>query len=192
MKLFMIRHGQSEANLQTFYTGQTDVKLTALGESQAAAIRPILADIPFDKVFCSDLTRTAETKRFALPDVACEYTKLLREFDVGSLAGLDYRTIERIQSDDPNVHPDYTYYGGENAIIVQQRLRDFLSQIENSEYECVAAFTHYGVIRCMLRYVTQTNPAQNSIDIGNCSIHAFEFNGEKWRVLALNYMNPLV
>ncbi len=192
MKLFMIRHGESEANLQTYYTGQTDVKLTAKGVLQAAAIRPILADIPFDKVFCSDLIRTAETKRFALPDAECEYTKLLREYDVGSLAGFDYRTTERIQSDDPAARPDYTRYGGENAFMVGQRLQEFLAQLENSEYEYVAAFTHYGVINRMLRYVTQVIPVQNSINIGNCSVNVFEFDGEKWRVLALNYMNPLV
>lgn len=192
MKLFMIRHGQSEANIGTCYTGQTDVKLTELGMEQAAQIRPILADIPFDKVYCSDLVRTAETCAIALPGAEPEYLKLLREFDVGSLAGIDYRTIERIQSDDPAEKPDYTHYGGENAIIVGQRLQEFLRTIENSDYECVAAFTHYGVINCMLRYVTQVVPAHNSIDIGNCSVHAFEFDGEKWRVLALNYMRPVM
>lgn len=192
MKLFMIRHGQSEANVGTCYTGQTDVKLTELGQEQAVQIRPILAGLPFDKVYCSDLIRTADTRRLALPEAECEYTKLLREFDVGSLAGIDYRTIERIQSDDPAEKPDYTHYGGENAIIVGQRLQEFLKIVENSGCQCVAAFTHYGVINCMLRYVTQVVPAHNSIDIGNCSVHAFEFDGEKWRVLAVNYMKPVI
>lgn len=191
MKLFMIRHGQSEANIGTCYTGQKDVKLTELGMEQAAEIRPILAKIPFDKVYCSDLIRTAETCKIALPGADPEYLKLLREFDVGSLVDIDYRTIERIQSDDPAEKPDYTHYGGENAIIVGQRLQEFLRIIENSDYECVAAFTHYGIVNCMLRYVTQVVPAHNSIDIGNCSVHAFEFDGEKWRVLAVNYMRPL-
>ena len=192
MKLFMVRHGQSEANIGTCYTGQTDVKLTELGEEQAAQIRPILADIPFDKVYCSDLIRTAETCRIALPGAECEYTKLLREYDVGSLAGIDYRTIERIQSDNPSEKPDYTHYGGENAIVVGRRLQAFLKIIEESGYECIAAFTHYGIINCMFRYVTQTDPVQNSIDCGNCSVHVFEFDGEKWRVLALNYMRPVI
>lgn len=192
MKLFMIRHGESEANIQTLYTGQRDVKLTANGEKQATEIRPILSTIAFDKVFCSDLSRTAQTQRLAMPGTQCEYTKLLREFDVGSLVGIDYRTIERIQSDNPAERPDYTHYGGENAIIVGRRLQEFLAQIENSEYECIAAFTHYGVINCMLRYVTDAVPAQNSINIANCSIHVFEYDGTKWRVLALNYMKPVV
>ena len=192
MKLFMVRHGQSEANISTYYTGQTDVKLTKLGEEQAEQIRPILKDIPFDKVFCSDLIRASETCRIALDGPECEYTKLLREYDVGSLAGTDYRTIERVQSDDPAEKPDYTAYGGENAIIVGQRLQQFLDSIINCGYENVAAFTHYGVINCMFRYVTQVHPVNNSIDYGNCSVHVFEYDGEKWRVLALNYMRPLI
>jgi len=166
--------------------------LTEKGESQAAGIRPILETIPFDKVYCSDLIRTTQTMHNALPGTNAEFTKLLREFDVGSLVGIDYRTIERIQSDDPAERPDYTHYGGENAIIVGQRLQEFLRMIVNSDYTCVAAFTHYGVINCMIRYVTQTDPAYNSIKVGNCSIHVFEFDGEKWSVLALNYMNPLI
>ena len=36
MKLFLIRHGQSEANLQAYFTGQMDVALTELGKVQAA------------------------------------------------------------------------------------------------------------------------------------------------------------
>ena len=49
MKLFLIRHGESVANLEHCFAGQTDSKLTALGITQAQAIRGALAGIPFDK-----------------------------------------------------------------------------------------------------------------------------------------------
>ena len=47
MKLFFIRHGESEANLAMRYAGQFDTKLTENGREQAMKIRPVLAEIPF-------------------------------------------------------------------------------------------------------------------------------------------------
>ena len=57
MKLFLIRHGQTTANVsRKAYCGQTDVPLTELGRQQAEAIRPILSRHQFDRVFSSDLS----------------------------------------------------------------------------------------------------------------------------------------
>ena len=50
MILFLIRHGQTVANLEGFYSGQSDVKLTALGKAQAEGIRPILEKYTFENV----------------------------------------------------------------------------------------------------------------------------------------------
>ncbi len=187
MKLFLIRHGQSEANLKTNYTGQTDVALTELGRAQATAAGAILAPYHFDKVYASDLQRARTTCECALPGVEYETLALLREYDVGKLAGVPIGSVKRIQSEDPADRPDYTDYGGENARMVCDRARTFLRMLEKEPYDCVAAFSHFGFINCILRTVLGTSFESNRIFTSNCAVHIIEYDGERWRILALNY-----
>ena len=59
----MIRHGQSDWNLQNLFTGWTDVDLTEQGIAEArAGARTLLAEgIDFDIAFTSVLTRAIRT-----------------------------------------------------------------------------------------------------------------------------------
>ncbi|MBQ3252397.1 MAG: histidine phosphatase family protein [Oscillospiraceae bacterium] len=187
MRLFMIRHGESQANIDRIYAGHVDTPLTARGCEQARSIRPVLAKIPFDRVFSSDLKRAWDTQKNALPDVKCTATDLLREFDVGSLAGESFLW----HKDKIAMDRDYTPYGGESVDMVCRRLDRFLEQLERNPCENVAAFTHHGVVICMLRKILGNAFDSSLLHSFNCSIHVFEFTDGKWRLLAFNYMNPL-
>lgn len=64
-RLIFIRHGQSEANLQNRFAGQTNVPLTDLGNAQAkSAAEYITKREKIDKIYSSDLQRAHNT---ALP-----------------------------------------------------------------------------------------------------------------------------
>lgn len=191
MKLFLIRHGQSEANVNLLYAGQTDSKLTELGRQQAEAIRPVLQNIEFDRVYSSDLSRALDTQKLAMPGYAAETTPLLREFDVGTLAGKPFINLES----DPALvsvrERDYTPFGGENPQMVYDRLRQFLSGLEAEPCENVAAFVHNGVMLTMLRAAIGTDFDYSAARSGNCAIHIFDYDGNTWRLLAWNYMKPV-
>ena len=191
MKLFVIRHGQSKANLGMRYTGQFDTPLTQLGIEQAKAIQPRLATYKFDKVYSSDLSRAADTCANALPGVSAELTPLLREYDVGSLVGKTWEEVGNIQPADPTKRPDYTAFGGENVDIVCERARTFLNMLENSTYEYVAAFSHFGFMKCLLRVVLGTAFDHRAVQADNCAIYVFEYDGNGWSISALNYMKPI-
>lgn len=191
MKLYLIRHGESEANLNQYYAGQTDAKLTAKGKEQAKAIAPILSQISFDRVYSSDLSRAWDTQKLALPAYTAETTPLLREFDVGNLSGAPFA-----KKDSPEwkrIYPDldYTFFGGENSDMVYDRLSQFLASLEKDPCENVAAFVHNGLMFTMLRVVLGTKFAFGAAVSGNCAIHVFEFDGNRWRLLAWNYMTPV-
>ena len=94
MLLFLIRHGQTTANETGTYSGQTDVMLTELGKAQAEAIRPVLAQYKFDRVYSSDLTRAIDTQKLAIPEAQGICSPLLREMDVGSLAGQSIKAVK--------------------------------------------------------------------------------------------------
>lgn len=191
MKLFVVRHGQSQANLGKRYTGQFDTPLTEHGIEQAKAVQPILAPFCFDKVYSSDLSRAADTCANALPGVEFERTALLREYDVGTLMGKTWDEVGDFQPADPAKRPDYTAFGGENVEIVCNRVREFLHMLENSDYEYVAAFSHFGFMKCMLRVVLGTAYDHKAVKAENCAVFVFEYDGAKWSIAALNYMKPI-
>jgi len=191
MRLFMIRHGESEANMSQRYAGQSDVKLTENGREQAKSIRPILAEFSFDRVYSSDLKRASDTQKLALPGVEAILTPLLREFDVGTLTGRDYVSFEKTAMETITKNRDYREYGGESADMVCDRVKKFLSLLEEDPCENVAAFAHNGVLICMLRHVLGTAFDYSSTFSGNCAIHVFSYSGGKWRLLAWNYKRDL-
>ena len=187
MKLFLIRHGQSVANLHSYYAGQMDMPLTELGISQAAAIAPLLAPYRFDKVYSSDLSRAKSTCENALPGVDYETLALLREYDVGRLEGVALGSVPRIHVAEPEKRPDYTDYDGENALMVCARAKQFLEMLEGEPHEYVAAFSHFGFINCLLRTILGAAYDSKRVFTTNCSVHVVEFDGKQWRILALNY-----
>ena len=61
-RLILIRHGQSLANEQDRFAGQTDVPLTELGKMQArCAAEYIIKREKIDKIYSSDLQRAHDT-----------------------------------------------------------------------------------------------------------------------------------
>ena len=191
MKLFLIRHGQTDANAQRIYSGQSDVKLTDLGRQQAREIAPILAGYRFDRVYSSDLSRAWETQQLALPGYEAVRTPLLREFNVGQMEGkpLDY-TPEGFDQPFWNVR-NYGLCGGETTQQVCDRLRTFMEMLEKDPCDYVAAFAHNGALNCFLKNVLDADFRKGAVVNHNCCIHVFEFDGKKWRLLSLNYMAPI-
>ena len=187
MRLFFVRHGESQANIDRVYAGHVDTPLTEKGQMQARQIRPVLEQIQFDRVYSSDLQRAWDTQKNAMPDAQCVPTQLLREFNVGDLAGQSFVW----HKDKIAMDRDYSPYGGETVEAVCDRLGQFLAELEKDPCENVAAFTHHGIVVCMLRRIFGDSFDSSLLHSFNCSIHVFEFTDGKWRLLAFNYMNPL-
>jgi 2,3-bisphosphoglycerate-dependent phosphoglycerate mutase len=64
--LVLLRHGETEFNVQGRFTGQLESPLTKTGEAQASAAGVLIKAIPFDKVYSSPLSRAFNTAALAL------------------------------------------------------------------------------------------------------------------------------
>lgn len=188
MRLFMVRHGQSAANLSKTYAGQTDAPLTEQGRREALAIRPILADIPFDRVYSSDLSRASDTQKLALPDKDSIRLPLLREINVGSLAGLPFAQARQDHPEQFRGDVDYTYFGGESFEDVRSRAAAFLRLLEEDPCDTAIAFSHNGFICSLLECILKTPVHRRAVFSENCAIHIFDLDGQNWRLTAWNYM----
>ena len=92
--LVLIRHGQSQWNLENRFTGWIDVPLTDAGREEARRGAQAIASLRFDRAFTSALQRAQETLRIVLtalgqPDVPVEADPALNERHYGVLQGLN-------------------------------------------------------------------------------------------------------
>ncbi|MEO5954698.1 MAG: 2,3-bisphosphoglycerate-dependent phosphoglycerate mutase [Nitrospiraceae bacterium] len=93
-RLVLLRHGESQWNLENRFTGWVDVPLTPRGIQEAKNAGDKLRGFTFDRAFTSVLARANETLRLALEaigqsDLSIVKDKALNERMYGELQGLN-------------------------------------------------------------------------------------------------------
>lgn len=192
MKLYLMRHGQTVANVKRVYAGHEDVMLTEKGREQAQCLRDILKPLHFDAVYSSDLSRAIDTQRIALPDWEGQRTPLLREFHVGSLAGQDFEVMAKLHGTEYQKARDYSGFGGENTAMVRERVSSFLEELTSKDYKNVAVFAHHGILVSMLEITLEADFNRLAVNSNNCSVSVFEYDGEKWILKLWNYTGSIL
>ena len=162
-QLILIRHGQSQWNLEDRFTGLKDVPLTARGEAEAlAGGAKIKASGLFPtKVFTSTLERAWRTAELALQGAALDLPIIraieLCERDYGDLVGLNKtETIAKYGTDQVHIWRrsyDEPPPGGESLADVVARVRPYYEeqikpQIDAGETVLIAA--HGNSLRALL------------------------------------------
>ncbi|WP_269716517.1 2,3-diphosphoglycerate-dependent phosphoglycerate mutase [Caulobacter sp. NIBR2454] len=94
--LVLLRHGQSQWNLENRFTGWVDVDLTAEGEAQATKGGELIkaAGLKFDRAYTSVLTRAQRTNDLALAAAGQSDTPVVKDWRLnerhyGGLTGLN-------------------------------------------------------------------------------------------------------
>lgn len=94
--LILLRHGQSQWNLENRFTGWVDVDLTAEGEAQASRGGELIgqAGVHIDRAYTSVLTRAIRTGSIALAKAGQAFVPLVKDWRLnerhyGALTGLD-------------------------------------------------------------------------------------------------------
>jgi probable phosphoglycerate mutase len=101
--LFLVRHGETEDNVNQIMQGQTQGRLTERGVEQARELAERMRHEQIDAFFASDLQRSIDTCRIiAQPHrKTVQTTPLLRERDWGGFTGLYIPDLkDRVWPDD--------------------------------------------------------------------------------------------
>ncbi len=90
----LLRHGESQWNLENRFTGWVDVPLSPKGEQEAREAGEKLKSFKFDKAYTSVLKRAIDTLKIVLKiigqeNIPVEYDKALNERHYGALQGLN-------------------------------------------------------------------------------------------------------
>ncbi|MFD3494076.1 histidine phosphatase family protein [Streptomyces sp. NPDC058690] len=131
-ELILIRHGETEWSRSGRHTSHTDLPLTALGERQARALVPLLADRKIGLTLVSPALRarrTAELAGLASPRI----TPDLHEWDYGGYEGVTTVEIHRTRPSwnlwTDGVAPGPEAHPGETPAQVGERADRMLTEI---------------------------------------------------------------
>lgn len=130
VKLFVVRHGETEWSAALKHTSRTDLPLTDAGRRAAVALGDQLAGRAFSLVLCSPLLRARETCElagFSDDAISCED---LHEWDYGDYEGLTSQEIHVRQ-------PDWSLWSdgcpsGESPAEVGARVDRVLARVRGS------------------------------------------------------------
>ena len=174
--LVLVRHGESTGNLANSFTGWRDLDLTERGRLQAQAVaqRLLIRNIPFAKVFTSNLQRTRHSAEITLEalgrkDLPIIADAALNERDYGDLTGLDKDEARRRWGNDQVQRWRRSYEhappGGESlrdtvARVLPYFLRHILPCVMRGDPTLVVA--HGNSLRALIMALDGLTPAQIS------------------------------
>jgi len=156
-KIYLVRHGETDANVEKKYCGQTDVDLNHKGLRDAASIAKVLKNTTFDSIVSSDLKRTLKTAELinAYHHLEIELIPEFREINFGKFENLTFEEIglqypeekEKMIKEKIN----YNFLEGESLKTLHKRVVGaFNKLLKEKENEDLLIVSHGGVIRMIL------------------------------------------
>jgi probable phosphoglycerate mutase len=192
--ILLIRHGETDWNIDKRLQGHIDIALNAEGWRQARALALVLENEPLDAIYASDLQRARDTAQ-AIADLQGQAVLIdpaLRERSYGGFEGLQHHEIAQR-------HPAYFAAWSARALDVRypdgervaETMREFSGRVVNAvqrllnagRHRKIAIVTHGGVLECIYRWARQTGFAQpRDFDIFNAGINRLQWDGERLHI----------
>ena len=187
MLLFLIRHGETNYNIQHRFQGMHGVsRLTETGKAQARELSSLLAPLTFDRVLCSTALRARETLSLAMPGLSEDEVLFLdeaREVDVGCVTDMLVKDAKEqfshIFAAQPDGMMDYSALGGESPEDVLSRAKQIIRLVKELGQERVALVTHGAFLCYMIAAATGIEPLHRKAPASNCSVSVVELTEEK-------------
>lgn len=199
--IYLIRHGETDWNMEGRWQGHADVPLNEIGRRQARLLAQRLAaeGVQFDAIYSSDLARALQTawEAGAAVKVAVQLLPSLREIDLGSWSGLTYPEIrERYPIEIQLIEQgqDIPRGGGETLSGLRKRVVEAVDAMATHHRgQRLALFTHGGCIRALLAHA-ENHDGDTFVKyphIGNTSISIITCAADGWQLVSCNDMNHL-
>lgn len=174
-RLVLIRHGETDWNVEGRYQGQADPPLNERGLAQARRLAEELRDVGLEVLYTSPLRRAAQTARVLAEalGLTLHFEPRLMEIHQGEWQG-------RLWSEIAVLYPDLyrrwqsepwtvTLPGGESLAQVQERVYAALDDIlPRHQGQCVGLVTHrIPIILIKMRYQGLDPDAVRTLELPN-------------------------
>ncbi len=191
-RICIIRHGETDWNVEKRIQGHTDVPLNETGRAQALAMAFNAAHHRFHAIYSSDLLRATETARVLaqredqevklLPQLRERHFGLFQGITAAEGAGLNPAAYARYMARDP----DYDFETGESLRRFADRVAEGIAWlVRHHSGQTIAAVSHSGVLDVVYRRATgRPLQAPRDFKIPNCGLNWFRFDGQGWHLEA--------
>jgi len=191
-KLYIIRHGQTDYNLNQRVQGRgIDSSLNTKGHEQAGQFFDAYQNVRFDKIYTSSLKRTRESVLgFIEKKYPCEALSGFDEISWGDHEGEPFspemhkRYLDAISSWS-NGNLDMNVGGGESPLDVMARQQAAMNVVMGrSEEQTVLIATHGRAMRIMICWLL--NYPLHMMDVfdhANCCVYLLEYTGSVYKIL---------
>jgi probable phosphoglycerate mutase len=188
--LCLVRHGETDWNVEHRIQGQTDTPLNGHGIEQARKAARFLRAFAFHAAYSSDLERARATAGFIVNGRGLEIQtdERLRERRYGVFQTLLYSEAEarhpEIYARYRSRHPDCDLGGGESLRMLAARVEECLGQIATAHPgRQVLIVTHGGVLDVVYRLATGLPlEAPRDFLISNAAVSVIRGNGTQWQL----------
>lgn len=173
--IYLVRHGESEANVSKRFSGITDIELSQLGREQAKEAGKILIDKTIDNIFSSPLKRAKNTAEIIADEIGFNkdivIDKSLTEVNFGIFENLTWEEIVEQYAEESQTWVEfkhkYKFPKGEGYDDIILRISDFFDNVPDNSLIA----THYGVIQSVLLYFEIVDDTTLwDYNISNCDI----------------------
>lgn len=183
-RLALVRHGQTDWNIERRIQGSSDIPLNDTGRTQAAATGAVLADERWDAVYSSPLGRAMETARIIARSLGADEPRPVAGLEERSYGEAEGMTGEAILARYPEGTP---VPGRESRASVVVRALAALRRLGKAHPGgALVVVTHGAVISSLVRHATdQALPAPGEL-IPNGSVHDFVLDETGFRLDRFN------
>lgn len=196
MKIYLIRHGQTDWNIQGKIQGSHDIPLNAVGEEQARLVAHGMDCRPVKKIFSSTLKRAVETARKIgeRQNVDIYLMPGLIEVEFGDWEGMTWAEIKEkypAEYERWDLNPvDVAPPGGETQMEVLKRVAETMKTIMGmtDQHEDIAIVTHGATMAYIVSYLMQGHPDEAELIVNNASITTVNYSPltEDYMMLEVN------
>lgn len=185
MKIYVIRHGETDANKNGVLQGTSNWPLNEDGVKLAKITGQNMKGIKFDACFSSPLDRAKQTAKLVLENsgnnTEIQFDDRIKELDMGIYEGKSIKPnnlevpILKILAFKFNAFLCGRFKNGETARECCKRTQDFLIELSKKDYENVLVSTHGCATRAMLNmlYDRKWDFWQGNVPY-NCAVNIIE------------------
>ncbi|MBD5546701.1 MAG: histidine phosphatase family protein [Lachnospiraceae bacterium] len=164
MKLYLVRHGETDWNIESKIQGQTDIALNERGRQQAEEFAARIAggDYQVDSIYTSSKQRALETARIigAALKIEPRIQPGIEEICLGKWEGYTWKQVKELFGEEYRLWRDNRRYQvppmGESYQQLLDRLLPAIRDITRKEKGNVLVVTHSAVIMTLMSYVYDT------------------------------------
>ncbi len=157
MRLYILRHGQTNLNLEKRVQGHINSELNETGIRQAEELAEVVREnaLHFDTIFCSPLKRALDTCQIVTGLDSSHFIvdERIKEFDFGEIEGTPYRDLPGLSKTFFTAPDQYVPQGrGETFQHLIERTSAFLEELKTRCTGNVLLTSHGTAIHAMLLY----------------------------------------